>query len=103
MGVPIVMGHKGVCSKHASSPNGLAASLPPPPRKQIGMPVRRPCYRETLSLLQVLKMKLFEKIWFLILTAYYTQSFVALITIHSAMPVELTVTVACLVSTFFFS
>ena len=67
------------------------------------MPVRGPCYRDTLSLVQVLKMKLFEKIWFLVLTAYYLQSFVTPITIHSAMPVELTVTVACLVSTFFFS
>ena len=67
------------------------------------MPVRGPCYRDTLSRVQVLKMKLFEKIWFLVLTAYYLQSFVTPITIHSAMPVELTVTVACLVSTFFFS
>ena len=48
-------------------------------------------------------MKLFEKIWFLVSTAYYLLSFVTLITIHSAMPVELTVTVACIVSTFFFS
>ena len=67
------------------------------------MPVRGPCYKETLGLLQVLKMKLFEKIWFLVSAAYYLLSFVTLITIHSAMPVESTVTVACLVSTFFFS
>lgn len=65
------------------------------------MPVRGPCYRETLSLLQVLKMSLFEKVWFLILTAYYLQSPVAPVAVRSAMPVELTVAVACPASTFF--
>ena len=52
----------------------------------------RTLLQETLSLLQVLKMNLFEKIWFLILTAYYLQSFVPPVTVPSAMPVELTVT-----------